>query len=224
MWRAKAFCIFVLMKSYTYKYTWLRPFLFQTITIFFCLLHTTYAQTIIKNEQKNLAFTLCEPGDTFACIISHSPIGKYLSMESTSTRKKTGYLYFLNDSIYYQLDYSNLQYKKIPFQKTNPNGANKTTPTGRKKSLKLSNKTDTLVFHHWQTDSLPTGILDVLKLRYSKWPSDIIPNQIIAETIVWSNRKISLKNLRFSLSPFNRVLFSLPGDFEERPAVYRVSP
>jgi hypothetical protein len=51
-----------------------------------------------------------------------------------------------------------------------------------------------------------------------------MPENIIPAKITWSNRKVVLLELSFKVDDLDRILFSVPGDFEERKNQYKARP
>lgn len=145
-------------------------------------------------------------------------------MESIKTGKKMGYLRFKNDTCVHQIDYSKKTYKTVGFSAPNER---KTAPVKipkKKRNITLSEGKDSLICEGWKNDSLAGKIIDIMILRYQKWPSGLMPENIIPAKITWSNRKVVLLELSFKVDDLDRILFSVPGDFEERKNQYKARP
>lgn len=176
------------------------------------------------STQTNLEFLIYEAGDTLNCRILRSARGEIFFWESVKSKKKIAYLHLPGDSVFYQLDFSRKKYKKQNLPTAYGLASSENSGKGKKKFLLLFQKTDTLRIMDWRNDSLAYGILNPLLLRYPKWPSELIPARVIAERILWENKKVIMDKMRLSVQPLEPVLFRLPDDFIEKKADYRVSP
>jgi hypothetical protein len=209
---------------YRYKYRSLIKTIICLSLILGFFFECALAQSGANHSQQNLDFLLYEAGDTFQCRICRSPVGEIFFLESRQSGKRVAYLHFRKDSLLFQLDFTRKQYKKIAFTPLNYATGPDGIPTGRKKSLQVVNKTDTLQLEKWKADTLIDGLIGIISFRYNRWPAAVIPKNIIPEKIYWKNKNLVFDHFRLETSLFDRALFIVPGDFEERKSVYRSSP